>query len=306
MLTLDRDEVAARLPYAALIEAIRVGLAAPIETPARAHHLVAPPEDLLLVMPSWRMGERIGVKLTSVYPGNVARGLPMIHALYTLIDGRTGIPQAVLNGTELTLRRTAALAALATERLAARPGGRLLVMGTGALSLAMIEAHHALGPWHSVSVWGRTQSRAEEIAGRAADRGVVVEAERDAERAVRAADVICCVTAAREPILRGAWVTPGTHVNLFGAYMPSMREGDSDLVAEAALYVDSREAALHEAGDVLIPIGEGRIEATAIRADMRDLIATRPAVETARVTVFKSVGFGALDLIAAERAIQPA
>ena len=120
-----------------------------------------------------------------------------------------------------------------------------------------------------------------------------------AEAAARAADVICCVTASQQPILLGNWVSPGTHVNLFGAYLPTMREGDSDLIAAAGLYVDSREAAMHEAGDVLIPLGEGRIGEHHIRAEMRELLAA-PSPKTGGTTVFKSVGFGALDLIAAE------
>ena len=299
MLTFDRDEVARHLPYAALIAALRTGLPAAIATPPRVHHVVGKPSDLLLMMPSWRNGDRVGVKLTTVFPGNAEHSLSMIHAVYTLIDGRTGVPLAVMNGTELTLRRTAALAALATDLLASRRGGRLLIMGTGALAGAMIRSHLALGAWERIAIWGRSPDKATAVAATLAKDGIAVEVAAEAEPAARAADVICCVTASQQPILHAAWVSPGAHVNLFGAYLPTMREGDSDLIAGAELYVDNREAAMHEAGDVLIPLGEGHIAASHIRAEMRELLAA-PQRERGKTTVFKSVGFGALDLIAAE------
>ena len=299
MLTFDRDEVVRHLPYAALIAALRTGLPAAIATPPRVHHVVGKPSDLLMMMPSWRNGDRIGVKLTTVFPSNTAHGLSMIHAVYTLIDGRTGVPLAVMNGTELTLRRTAALAALATDLLASRRGGRLLIMGTGALAGAMIRSHLALGAWEQIAIWGRSPDKAKAVAATLAKDGITVEVAAEAEPAARAADVICCVTASQQPILHAAWVSPGTHVNLFGAYLPTMREGDSDLIAGAELYVDNREAAMHEAGDVLIPLGEGRIAASHIQAEMRELLAAPPQGRGG-TTVFKSVGFGALDLIAAE------
>ena len=304
MLHLDAAAVAASLPYPRLIAALRQGLVSDIETPPRASHAVSPPSDLLLVMPSWRSGDRIGVKLTSVFGSNIGRRLPMIHALYTLIDGRTGVPQAVLDGTELTLRRTAALAALATEELAARTGGRLLVMGTGALSSAMIRAHVALRPWRTISIWGRDAVKAAAVVARLQAEGIAAEVAADAQSSVAAADVLCCVTAASEPILRNGWVRSGTHVNLFGAYLPTMREADSDLMTRGALHVDNRAAALHEAGDVLIPIAEGRFAHAHILAEMREILQpsfTHSADDA--VTVFKSVGFGALDLIAAETAV---
>ncbi|MBY0612535.1 MAG: ornithine cyclodeaminase family protein [Beijerinckiaceae bacterium] len=300
MLHFDAKDVAARLGYEELVKALRVGLLSDIVTPVRASHPVAPPSDILLVMPSWRIGSLIGVKLTSVFPSNLDRGEPMIHALYTLIDGGDGKPIAVMNGTEITLRRTAALAALATDLLASRKGGRLLVMGTGALAEAMIRSHCALGAWRSISLWGRSADKAARLADTLRSDGIEVDHAGDAEKEARAADVICCVTAAQEPILRRGWVAPGAHVNLFGAYLPTMREADSDLVAAARLYVDNRQAALDEAGDVLIPMGEGRFGEAHILGEMRDLLRSAPQTGNDGVTVFKSVGFGALDLIAAE------
>ena len=299
MLNFDANEVRARLPYDKLIEALKAGLLTDMVTPVRASHPVSPPSDILLVMPSWRIGHLIGVKLTSVFPSNLERDEPMIHALYTLIDGRNGQPLAVMNGTEITLRRTAALAALATDLLAQRKRGRLLIMGTGALAAAMIRSHLTLGDWDSISVWGRTGVKAKALADAFQADGVEVRMVSDAKTAVRNADVICCVTAAQEPILRGNWVSPGVHVNLFGAYLPTMREADSDLVSSARLYVDNYHAAFDEAGDILIPIGEGRFSKDHILSEMRELIGAPPVQEVGAITVFKSVGFGALDLIAA-------
>ncbi len=309
MLNLDAEQLASRLPYPRLIAALRVGLLTAIETPPREHHEVSDEHDLLLMMPSWRVGASVGVKLTSVFPSNVARGEPMIHAVYTLFDGVTGKPKAVLNGTELTARRTASIAALATDILGDPSRKRLLVMGTGALASHVTNAHLSLGGFDHVTIWGRSLTKAQAVVSQLAGEGVEASACSDAANAVGQADVICCVTSTREPILKSEWVKPGTHINLMGAYMPQMREADSSLMSRAHIYADHRAAVLAEAGDVLIPMAEGRLKPDCIIADMRELLesglsARKSAKQPERITVFKSVGFGALDLIAAECALE--
>ena len=183
MLTFDRDEVARHLPYEALIATLRTGLPAAIATPPRVHHVVGKSSDLLLMMPSWRNGDRVGVKLTTVFPGNAEHGLSMIHAVYTLIDGRTGVPLAVMNGTELTLRRTAALAALATDLLASsKNSGRLLVMGTGALAGAMVRSHLALRRFCAGSPSGADRPRRQKAVVASLGEADGIEGERRGRR----------------------------------------------------------------------------------------------------------------------------
>jgi ornithine cyclodeaminase/alanine dehydrogenase-like protein (mu-crystallin family) len=304
MLNLNALEMQSRLPYDRLIEALREGLKSAISTPPRAHHAVSDQGDLLMLMPSWRSGKLIGVKLTSVFPTNAARSEPMIHAIYALFDGANGKPVATLNGTELTKRRTAAIAALGTDLLAGRRE-HLLVMGTGALALEMVASHHSLGAWKTTTVWGRSPEKGEALVEALSKTGVAARFEADAAKAVGAADVICCVTGTRSPIIKGEWVREGTHVNLIGAYMPEMREADTDLMQRALIYGDRREAVLTEGGDLLIPIGEGKLTEAALIADLSELVQGAPPQRAERaVTVFKSVGFGAFDLIAAECALQ--
>ncbi len=301
---LDASELVQALPFPRLITALRAGLKTPITTPPREHHEVTAEHDLLLMMPSWREGSAVGVKLTSVFPSNLNRNLPMIHAVYTLFDGITGKPKAVLDGTELTLRRTAALSALATQILARSERKNLLLIGTGSLAPHVVQAHMSLGGFELVTIWGRSLVKAEALAAKLRQTGIPARAADGLQKAVAEADVICCMTSSLEPILAGAHVQAGTHVNLMGAYMPNMREADSDLMARAEIYADNRAAVLAEGGDVLIPIGEGRITALSIRADMSELVEKAPEQRGATtVTVFKSVGFGALDLIAAECAL---
>ncbi|MFZ8997679.1 MAG: ornithine cyclodeaminase family protein [Ilumatobacteraceae bacterium] len=249
----------------------------------------------LLVMPSWHAEGPVGIKVVTHVPGNAERGEPVIRAAYLAFDPLNGTLSAVIDGEALTARRTAALSALA-GRWTIRPDARrLLVIGTGQLAVPLVEAHRALHPFDHVEVWGRTPSRAAAVAAASGASAVT-----DLELAVRDADVIVTATAAAEPLVRGAWVQPGTHVSLIGSYQPSMCEADADLILTATVFADTRPGALL-AGELHRPIAEGHCDESVIVAELADLVAGRhPGRTTAEeITVFESVGFALADLAAA-------
>jgi len=305
---IDSDRVHAALPWPRLVDALAEAFAHGVEAPLRSSHAVTPAGDRLLVMPAWRSGEALGVKIVTVYPGNAARGLSSVAALYVLLDGATGHPRAIIEGEALTLRRTAAASALASRLLSREDARTLLVAGTGALAPWMAEAHRAVRPIDRVLVWGRRAERAAAMVATLCARGVPAEAATDLERAVRAADIVSCATTAREPLVRGEWVRPGTHVDLVGAFTPEMRECDDALVAAARVFVDTYAGALREGGDLVQPLAAGRIDRGHVRAELAELVrGERPGrTAAAEVTLFKSVGTALEDLAAARLVVSSA
>jgi ornithine cyclodeaminase len=305
---IDSDRVHAALPWPRLVDALADAFAhGAAEAPLRSSHAVTPSGDRLLVMPAWRSGEAIGVKIVSVYPGNAARGLSSVAALYVLLDGATGHPRAIIEGEALTLRRTAATSALASRLLSRADARTLLIVGTGALAPWMAEAHCAVRSIESVLVWGRRAERIAAMTAALRARGVPAEAATDLERAVRAADIVSCATTAREPLVRGEWVRPGTHVDLVGAFTPQMRECDDALVAAARVFVDTYAGALREGGDLAQPLASGAISRGHVLAELAELTRGEHPGRTgaAEVTLFKSVGTALEDLAAASLVVSP-
>jgi alanine dehydrogenase len=308
MLHLSAEQVAARLGRGPLIDALDRAFRSEFQAPVRQHYAVGNPQnaqDTLLVMPAWRAGACIGVKLATVFPGNAARGRPAVHAMYALFDATTGEPLALLDGTELTRRRTAAASALAARYLANGESSRLLMVGTGSLASHLIESHTVVRPIRLVRVWGRRLSSAKAVAQSFAGKGYEVEAVDDLEAAVRWADIISCATLAETPIIRGAWLHPGQHVDLIGAFTPEMREADDDALTRASIYVDTRAGALAESGELVQGLAAGVITAADIRGELSDLarglVSGRRSAE--EITLFKSVGTAIEDLAAAELAL---
>jgi ornithine cyclodeaminase len=232
-------EVAATLAYPALIEALRQGLAQPAEAPVRVCHAL-PQDASLLCMPVWRAGQGVGVKLVTVFPGNGAQGLPAVAAVFALFDDVTGQPLALLEASELTARRTACTSALAADHLVRADAERLLVVGTGTLARHMVRAHVCVRGYRRIELWGRDAGKAAALATALRDEGYPVQAVGDLASAVATADCISCVTTSREPLVRGEWLRPGTHLDLVGAFLPSMRETDSAAVGHARVVVDTR------------------------------------------------------------------
>ena len=300
------DQVRAALPYPALIDALSAAFAESDQAQVpRRHAHPLPGDATLLLMPAWRAQRQLGIKLVTVTPSNRERDLPTVHALYVLSDTDTGAPLAIIDGEVLTLRRTAAVSALASRFLSRADSRSLLLVGTGRLAPEMVVAHCQARDIQRVMVWGRSERKAQETIERIKQAGlpdhVSVHTELVLAAACAGADIICCATTSTEPLLRAEWVKPGTHIDLVGGFRPNMREADDALMSTAALFVDTLEGALAEAGDLVQPIQAGLLQATDIRADLSALArASHPGRQSAeQITLFKSVGSALADLAAA-------
>jgi ornithine cyclodeaminase len=259
-------------------------------------------------MPAWQAGRHIGVKIATVTPGNLERGLPATMGAYLLLDGRTGAPAALIDGPMLTHRRTAAASALASAYLSRQDSARLLALGTGALVPHLIAAHCAVRPIREVLIWGRSPERAQRMAKNLKLRRVRVAATQDLEGAVRGADIVTCATLAEDPLVRGAWLGDGQHVDLVGAYLPDMREADPDCFRRARTFVDTRDGALQMAGDLIQAIAAGALTADDIAADLFQLARGERAGRRFydQITLFKSTGTALEDLAAAQLVVERA
>jgi len=310
MLQLDAAALAARLDRKALIDALDEAFRNPCSVPLRQRYQVAPAvqgqrNGTLLVMPAWRVGGALGIKLVTVFPDNTRRSLPAVYASYLLLDATTGQPRALLDGGELTLRRTGAASALASRYLSCPDASRLAMVGTGHLAPHLIDSHALVRPIREVRVWGRHIDRARALAASLARPGLSIVATDDLETAVRWADVVSCATLSQQPLVLGAWLKPGQHLDLVGAYAADMREADDEAIVRAELYVDTRSGAFDESGEIIGAIARGVIDRDAVRAEFSELAAglferSHPQA----ITVFKSVGTALEDLAAAELALK--
>lgn len=294
------DDVHELLPYADLVDALAAGHLLP---PADVRRTVYGPEgsdQVYLGLPAWQPGHAIGVKLVTVFPGNPAAGKPSVQAVYVLFDGADGSPLATMDGTALTYRKTACDSALGS-RFLSRPDSRtLLMVGAGGLGPHLVAAHRAVRPsLDEVLVWNRTRGRAEALVAELATGGVAASVVDDLDGAVARADIVCTATMTRDPLVKGARLRPGTHLDLVGAYLPDHREIDDDCVRRAAIHVDSRLAAVEESGDLVIPLAAGVITEHDIRGDLFDLCQGRAPGRASpeEITLFENGGGGHLDLM---------
>lgn len=309
MRVIDAAATAAALPWPQLVEALRDMFRTGCEAPVRHHHemeVPGEPDATILLMPAWRVGDYAGVKIVNVVPGNGARGLPAIAAAYLLSSATTGEILSLIDGGELTARRTAAASALAADYLARADAEVLTVIGTGRLAPNLVRAHRTARPGlKRVLVWGRDADKAaaltESLATELADEEVTVDIARDLPGAVGQADIVSCATLSLSPLVLGDWLRPGTHVDLVGAFKPTMRESDDDAIRRSTVFVDTRAGATKEAGDIVQAIASGALSEEAIAADLFDL--TRGAhpgrTDPHEITLFKSVGASLEDLAAA-------
>jgi ornithine cyclodeaminase len=314
MLQLDAAALAARLDRQALIEALDAAFRTPCSVPVRERYHVASAlhgqrDGTLLVMPAWRTGGALGIKLVTIFPDNARHSLPSVYASYLLLDAATGQPRALLDGGELTLRRTGAASALASRYLSSPGASRLTMVGTGHLAPHLIESHAVVRPIREVRIWGRHIERAEALAAALARSGparpdLSIEATSDLESAVRWADIVSCATLSRQPLVLGTWLQAGQHLDLVGAYNADMCEADDEALARGELYVDTRSGAFDESGEIIGAIARGVIDRGAVRAEFCELAAglfLRSSPQA--ITVFKSVGTALEDLAAAELAL---
>lgn len=316
------EEVDRHLDDLALVERLDALFRSGCEMPTRHHHTLRQPngpgsaDATLLLMPAWTQGSgsRVGVKMVTVYPDNGSRGLPAIFGQYVLLDGHTGRPLALLDGTMLTKRRTACASGLASRYLSRSDSARLAMIGTGALAPHLIRVHSKIRPIRQVTIWGRRIEQAEALARELSaslpaqlGRTIEVHAANERRAAVMEADIVSCATLSQIPLIEGAWLHEGQHIDLVGAYTPNMRESDDEAVRRARIFVDTRAGALKEGGDVVQPLANRIIGEEAIVADLfelaRGMRPGRPADDRASITLFKSVGAALEDLAAAELAV---
>jgi ornithine cyclodeaminase/alanine dehydrogenase-like protein (mu-crystallin family) len=295
------DEVHAALPWAALADALEEAfIDGDTDVPLRHAHALGAGGTLLL-MPAWS-AQALGVKLVTVMAEAAQRGAGTVQASYLLLDRTTGQPRALIDGEALTLRRTAAASALAAQLLARPDARRLLVVGAGRLAPWMAQAHVALRPdLAHVDVWGRNADAAEEVVETLREEGIDAEVALELRHAAEQADVITCATTAREPLLHGAWLKPGTHVDLVGAFRRDMREADDAAVLRARVFVDTFAGALAEAGDLMQPLERGAIAREHVHGELAQLLRgeVEGRVHGDDITLFKSVGTALEDLAAA-------
>ena len=299
---LDAATVRNRLDWPRTMRAIEEALRSDIHVPVRVNHQIDVPDSApgsLLLMPAWQVGDKIGVKLVTVMPGKESRS---VSAVYVLFDGLTGVPLAMMDGEELTARRTAAASALAARFLARSDAQHLVMIGSGRQSAGLVAAHAAVRPIRRVTIWSRTAGQADHAAKVHRATGLDASATDDLEAAVREADIVSCATLSTSAVVRGEWLRPGTHLDLVGAFKADMRETDDEVMRRAdCIVVDDRAAALTEGGDVVQALASGAISLDKIVGDLRDLVTgaidgrSRPE----QITVFKSVGFALEDLAAA-------
>lgn len=311
MLHLDQSELDRILTFPSLVESLKQAFAGDWTTPLRQHHGMpgfdatgAEVENALLLMPSWTgPGEEnyIGVKLVAVYPSNGQIGLPSIHGLYYLIDGHTGQPLATMDGARMTVWRTAAASALASTYLSRPESSTLTMIGAGALSPFMIRAHMAVRPIQEVFLWNHNIRKAHELAEQLRSEGLPVTSHPDLVSAVGKSDIVSAATLTTTPLIFGKWLKPGTHVDTVGAFTPTMRETDDELIQTASVFCDTRTGALKEGGDLAIPISQGIITPNDVLADLHDLTrGIHPGRKSnEEITYFKSVGTALEDLAGA-------
>lgn len=291
---IDAAEVHRRCDWSPLVEHLRLRHREP---PAHVDRtLMTVGSDSFLLLPAWQPHDQLGIKVVTIMPENLNDddAPPSVQGIYLLFDGNDGAPLAAIDGTALTYRKTAADSALGALILAPAEPRTLLVVGAGALAPYLAEAHQAVHPSiERVIVWNRSRERADALAQR-----IGADATSDLAGAARAADVITTATASTTPLLTGSMVSPGTHVDLVGSFTPDMRESDSELMAKALVFGDTRWNTA-DTGDIEQAVADGVIDG--IAADLFDLCSGAHPGRTSSgaITVFKNGGGGHLDLMTA-------
>ncbi|SLN73364.1 L-lysine cyclodeaminase [Falsiruegeria litorea R37] len=295
--------VAEALPWQALIADLRQAFAQGVSQPLRTAHTIpvpGEPDATFLAMPAWEEGGKLAVKILFIAPGNTGRNLPAVNASVMVFDAVTGQAEAAMEGAELTARRTAATSALAADLMARRDAKSLLIVGAGTIASNLIPAHMAVRDYDRITIWARKPEQAQALAGRFGD-AVSVAADLDA--AVADADVIAAATLTNDPLIKGALLKEGVHLDLVGGFTTDMREADSDAMKRAAggIIVDTYDGAMAEAGDITQPLAEGAITRVDIAGDMAELCRgeAQPRQSDTQITVFKSVGAAIEDFVAA-------
>jgi ornithine cyclodeaminase/alanine dehydrogenase-like protein (mu-crystallin family) len=295
------------LPMRSCIELVRTALATfsrgDAVQPLRSILRLPGAAGVLGLMPAY-LGEprTFGLKVITVMPGNTGTAYDSHQGVVMLFGVEHGEPLAILDATAITAIRTAAASAVATDALALPEAGDLALLGSGTQARTHLLAMAAVRRLRRIRVWSRSRANAERFAReQGAAAGVAIEVMADAEQAVRGADLVCTLTAAREPVLRGAWLSPGAHVNAAGACFPSHRELDGEAVRRARFFTDSRESCVNESGDFRIARDQGEIADSHLLGELGEVLLRKIPGRLAPgdVTVYESLGIAVEDLVSA-------
>ena len=307
MRIIDREEVRERLTYEVCIPLVRAAMIAFSKGQTRQHlRSILPlgPNGVFAIMPgALGEGEVFGAKLISVFPGNFAKGGQSHQGVVVLFDGESGAPVCIVHAGEITAIRTAAASAVATDALALPMAGRLAILGYGEQALTHARAMTRVRRISAIAVWGRDPRRAEALAEKVAgELGVAVRPYADVEAAVAEADIVCAVTNAREPILLGRWIRPGTHLNLVGSSGAGPVEVDHDVVTRSRFIADSREGVLAQGAEFLRAKQAGLVDDSHLVGEIGQVLAgdLEGRQSPDQITVYKSLGHVVQDLAAAE------
>lgn len=303
MKVVDNETINEILQYRELIFSLKDAFISNFTMPLRHHHFYKNKdgtENTLILMPSWN--ERyLGVKQVIVTPHNATKGLPTIHAIYTLYDSLSGIPLVQMDAGSLTSWRTACTSALAASFLARKDARHLLIVGSGKVAEHLVQAHSAVRDYHKIQLWARNKAKAALLVCELNKLGYPVEQVFDLSKAVTLADVISCATLTEQPIIKGEWIKEGTHLDMIGSHTPRTREADDDVIRQSHIYVDSRDGALYETGELAIPISQGILDPKAVKGDIVELCKgeIKGRKTDTETTLFKSAGLAIEDLAAA-------
>ena len=292
------DAAIGRLSWTEAVEALRAGHLRPKAEVADI--FVGPADATLLSRGAYIEGLGYGAKSVTVLDRNAAHGFPTVQGAMLVFEPDHGRLEAIIDSRLVTDVKTAADSVLGARCLARPDSRRLLVVGAGNVARALVPAYRALFPdLRRISLWARRHEQSAALADELTDAAVPVVAVPDLATAAAEADIVTSATMAREPILLGAWIAPGTHVDLIGAFKGDMREADDALISGASLFVDSRETTAH-IGELAIPIAKGALAADAVKGDLYDLVQGRAGrASNAEITVYKNGGGAHLDLMTA-------
>lgn len=280
------------------------------EMPIRSHISIAQPEGTALFMPSYmRPTEMIGIKTVTLFEENRNNSIPYIQGMVSLFDGRNGTPKAVLDGMTITALRTGAVSGLATELLARQDSSVCGIFGAGVQGRTQLEAVCAVRPITKAFVYDTFPAASQKFADDLSKQlNIEIVAAESSEETVRDADIICCATISETPVFHDRNLPAGVHINAVGSYKPHVQEVPEDMVLRSRLYVDHRESALEETGDLIIPINNGSMTEAHIVAEIGEVVAgNAPArISDTEITFFKSVGVAVQDLAAAAVSLEKA
>ncbi|MDJ0780023.1 MAG: hypothetical protein QNJ85_19300 [Gammaproteobacteria bacterium] len=308
MLMLDADTILNTLPYTTLVDELAALHREPIGMVDELLMESTDREDNVghfFIRAGWQPEQAVGAKVITVFPrNNRTREKPSIQAVYVLFEGTHGTPIACLDGTALTWVKTAADSALGSKLLSRTNVETMLMIGAGQMAPHLVAAHCEIRPsLRRVSIWNRTRDKAAKLASRLATEYPSIEFDHsdDIENSARAADLICSAVGSTEPLIRGAWLAAGCHLDLVGAYTPEMREADDEALRRGALFVDARETTIGHIGELTIPLAAGVIGENDVLASLSELCrGEHPGRNNdATITVFKNGGGGHLDLMCA-------